>query len=375
MLVELGTGLLVPMLPQFARSFGVDIAAVSAMVSTYALARLLFAPVSGLLIERLGGRCVYTSGLLIIASSTGASALAQHYWQLLVLQSASGIGSTLFTVSSTSLLIRMSPAAERGRVSALWSSLFLIGSMSGPLAGGALVGLGLRVPFLVSAATLSVVSIAVHHCLRNSPPVSPNPIRRGTVRTFRQLLACSQYGALLWSNFSSGAAIFGVRMTLVPLLMTDALGQSARMAGGALTVFGAGTAAALWVSGKFADRFGRKPLLVAGTFLCGLSTAVLMMVPALPWLFSMSFLAGIGCGMFTPAQQATLADLVGPDVHDGSVLAGFQMSGDLGVVLGPITIGAVAQRLSYEYGLWLAGGLLIMAAAVWTVVSEPSVGT
>ncbi|WP_297622733.1 MFS transporter [Nocardia sp.] len=372
LVIELGFGLVTPVLPQFARSFGVDIASTSAIVSAYALMRLLFAPVSGRLVQQLGERSVYVSGLLIIACSAGASAFARNYWQLLALQSVGGIGSTMFTVSSMALLIRMSPTHERGRVSALWSTYFLIGSMSGPIVGGVLAGFGLRVPFVAFATALVVVGIAVHFGLRNSQIVSPIPASEGAARTFRQVLSLPGYRALLWSNFTSGVALFGVRMALVPLLVTEALGQSARMAGVTLTVFAVGTAAALSGSGRFSDKFGRRPLLIAGTLISGLGTAASAMVPTVPWLLAMSFLAGSGCGMFTPAQQAALADLMGPKVHGGSMLAGFQMSGDLGVVLGPIAIGAVAQHLSFGFGLWLAGALLATASTVWAIVPEPS---
>jgi predicted MFS family arabinose efflux permease len=116
-IIALGFGLVAPALPQFARSFGVGVAAASAIVSSFALMRLLFAPVSGRLVQRFGERALYLTGLLIVALSTGACALAQTYWQLIVLRSLGGIGSTMFTVSSLGLVIRLSPPGERGRVS------------------------------------------------------------------------------------------------------------------------------------------------------------------------------------------------------------------------------------------------------------------
>ncbi|MFB8278899.1 MFS transporter [Nocardia colli] len=369
--IAIGFGLVAPVLPQFARSFGVGVAAASAIVSAFALMRLLFAPVSGRLVQRLGERSVYLGGLLIVAVSTGASAFAQSYWQLMVLRSLGGIGSTMFTVSSLALVIRMSPPAARGRVSGLWSTGFLIGSVSGPLVGGALSGLGLRMPFVIYAIALLVVTVAVYLALRNSQLAAPEPVGGLRMMSFREAWARSEYRAVLWSNFANGAAIFGVRMALVPLLVVEVLHQTPGMAGVALTVFAAGNIAVLFAAGRYSDRWGRKPFLIVGSLVCALGTAGLGIADTLPWLLGTSFVAGLGAGMFTPTQQAAVADIIGPNARGGPVLAGFQMAADLGTVLGPVAVGALAQQASYGLALAVTGALLAVAAVGWAVVPEP----
>lgn len=333
--------------------------------------RLLFAPVSGRLVQRLGERSVYLGGLLIVAVSTGASAFAQSYWQLLVLRSAGGVGSTMFTVSSLALVIRMSPPAQRGRVSGLWSTSFLIGSVSGPLVGGALAGLGLRAPFLIYAAALLLATAVVYVNLRHSTLAAPEPVGGLRLMSFREGLARSEYRAVLLSNFANGAAVFGVRMALVPLLVVEVLHQQPGMAGVTLTVFAAGNVAVLFASGRLSDRFGRKPFLIIGSLICAAGTAGLGLASNLPWLLLTSFVAGLGSGMFTPAQQAAVADVIGPKARGGPVLAGFQMAADLGTVIGPVAVGAVAQHFSYGLALALTGAVLAIAAAIWTLVPEP----
>ncbi|MBF6174880.1 MFS transporter [Nocardia blacklockiae] len=370
-IIALGFGLVAPVLPQYARSFGVGVAAASAIVSAFALMRLVFAPVSGRLVQRLGERSVYLGGLLIVALSTGACALAQGYWQLIVLRALGGIGSTMFTVSSLGLVIRLSPAGERGRVSGLWSTSFLLGSLGGPLVGGALAGLGLRMPFVIYAVALLAASGVVFWSLRDSELAAPETAGDIQVMTFGQALRQRTYWAVLWSNFANGAAVFGVRMALVPLLVVEVLGESGGAAGVALTAFAAGNAAVLFASGRLSDRLGRKPFLVTGTLVCAVGTIGLGLAPNLGWLLVASVVAGLGSGMFTPAQQATVADLIGPNRRGGPVLAGFQMAADLGTVLGPVVVGALAQRLSFGWGLAVTGALLVLAAAGWSSVPEP----
>ncbi|MFC8531739.1 MFS transporter [Nocardia sp. NPDC057227] len=369
--IAIGFGLVAPVLPQFARGFGVGVAAASAIISAFALMRLLFAPMSGRLVQRLGERPVYLGGLLVVALSTGASALAQTYWQLLVLRSLGGIGSTMFTVSSLALVIRMSPPGARGRVSGLYSTSFLVGSLGGPLIGGLFAGFGLRAPFVLYMIALLITVAVVWYALRGSTLI--NTVESGPQRTmsFAEGWSRPEYRAVLWSNFCNGAAVFGVRMALVPLLVVEVLGQEPSMAGITLTVFAAGNAVVLFTSGRLSDRFGRKPFLVLGSFICAVGTGGLALADTVPLLLITSFVAGIGSGMFSPAQQAAVADIIGPNARGGPVLAGFQMSADLGTVLGPILVGFLAQQLSYGVGLGVTGGLLALAAVFWLLVPEP----
>ncbi|WP_278263531.1 MFS transporter [Nocardia sp. AG03] len=370
--IALGFGLVAPVLPQYARQFGVGIAAASAIVSAFALMRLLFAPASGRLVQKLGERRVYLAGIVIVALSTGACALAQTYWQLLVLRSLGGVGSTMFTVSSMALIIRVSPPAARGRVSGIYSTSFLIGSLLGPLVGGGLAGLGLRAPFVIYMAALLVVCVIVFAGLRDSPVLVADDAAATPVFTFRHAWAEPAYRSVLLSSFAGGAAVFGVRMAFVPLLVVETLHQESGMAGVALTVFAAGNAAVLFVSGRLSDRFGRKPFLIAGSAICALGTGVLGFAPSLTWFLIASFVAGLGSGMFSPAQQAALADVIGARARGGPVLAAFQMAADLGTVLGPIVIGWLAERTSFGVGMAVTGTLLAVSAGVWLATPEPS---
>lgn len=369
--IAIGFGLVAPALPQFARSFGVGVAAASFIISAFALMRLIFAPMSGRLMQKLGERPVYLTGLIIVAVSTGACALAQTYWQLLILRSLGGIGSTMFTVSSLALVIRMSPPAERGRVSGIYSTSFLIGSISGPLVGGALTFLGLRAPFIIYCVALLIASLIIYVALKDSPLATPEAANGLRVMTFREGLARPEYRAALWSNFGNGAAVFGVRMALVPLIVVEVLGEGAAMAGVALTVFAAGNAMVLFLSGRWSDTLGRKPFLIAGTLICAVGTAGLGLAHTLPWFLVASCVAGIGSGMFSPALQASVADIVGPNTRGGPVLAGYQMSADLGTFLGPYLIGTLADNVSYGLALGVTGVLLASASAAWIAAPEP----
>ena len=75
--VAIGYGLVAPVLPQYAQSFDVSVTAASVVVSAFAFFRLVFAPAGGFLVDQMGERWVYMTGLLIVVVSTLATGLAQ----------------------------------------------------------------------------------------------------------------------------------------------------------------------------------------------------------------------------------------------------------------------------------------------------------
>ena len=216
-LIAVGFGLIVPVLPQFARSFGVGATAASVVVSAFAFFRLVAAPAGGRLVARLGERPVYLSGLLLVSGSTAATGFAQIYTQLLVFRGLGGIGSTMFTVSALAMIVRLAPPAIRGRVSAAWASTFLIGAILGPVLGGLLGGFGLRVPFLVYAGMLLLAALVVATFIPASGRPADDDGSALPPLSVREALGDSAYRAGLASAFANGWSNFGVRTAILPL--------------------------------------------------------------------------------------------------------------------------------------------------------------
>ena len=153
-IIAIGFGIIAPLLPQYAASFNASATAVAAVVSAFGLTRLLFAPLSGRLTNRLGETPVYMTGVLIVAASMFLIAFAQTFGQLLAFRAIGGVGSTLFTVSAMAFLARKAPPSMRGRVSGAYASAFLIGNIVGPIVGSALAVFGYRAPFLIYGTSL-----------------------------------------------------------------------------------------------------------------------------------------------------------------------------------------------------------------------------
>ncbi|WP_115788760.1 MFS transporter [Arthrobacter silvisoli] len=369
-LIALGFGLVAPVLPQFATTFDVGATAAAVIVSIFAFMRLAFAPAGGALIGKLGERTVYVSGLLIVAVSTAACAFAQDYWQLLIFRGLGGAGSVMFTVAAMGLLIRLAPPESRGRVSGAYSSAFLLGSVLGPVVGGLLAGFGLRVPFLAYAAALVLAALLVRFQLGARPSAGPGAGTAAPAMPMREAMANPAYRASLFSGFSNGWAVFGVRMATVPLFAVAVLQAGTASAGWALAVFAGGNAVALSFSGRLADRIGRKPLITAGLAVTGLATASIGLTDSLATFLLVSAVAGFGSGVLNPAQQAAVGDILGQGRSGGKVLATFQMAADAGAIVGPVLAGVLADAFGYGWAFAATGSLLLLSAAWWLTAPE-----
>src|SRR5690625_4474356 len=139
-LIALGYGVVSPVLPVYARHFGVSISATTFLITAFALMRLCFAPVSGLLVQRLGGRRVYVTGLLIVSVSAAAWAVGQTCWPLLAVRGLGGVASAMCFTAAVGLMIGIAPADARGRVAGMFATAFLLGTVGGPVLGSLTAG-------------------------------------------------------------------------------------------------------------------------------------------------------------------------------------------------------------------------------------------
>lgn len=368
-MVALGYGVISPVMPSFARTFGVSINAVTFLVTVFSLSRLCFAPVSGLLTQRLGERRIYISGLLVVALSTGACAFSQTYWQLLLFRAISGVGSTLFYVSALGLMIHISPVDARGRVAGIFTTSFMVGAVGGPAVGGLTAGWGLTAPFVVYGVALLGVAAVLFFGLRHSALAAPPPPTRSKV-TIGEALRSRAYLSALLSNFATGWSAFGLRVALVPLFISDVMGQGVGVIGVALAAFAAGNALAVIPSGYLSDRMGRRALLIVGLAASGVATAWLGLVSSLSAFLVVACAAGAMTGIYMSPMQAAVADILGSEARAGTPVAAVQMMSDLGAIVGSVTVGWVAQHWSFGWDFAISGLVLLIAAFGWVLAPE-----
>lgn len=364
LLIALGFGLIAPILPQFAASFDVGFGAASAIVTVFALARMAFAPAAGALIARFGERWMYIAGLSGVAVSSFLCAAAQGYWDLLLWRGLGGIGSVTFTVSSMGLLVRLAPVHARGRMSALYGSAFLIGNICGPILGTFLSEFGYRFALFVYGISVVIAVIVVLVFLRDPARREGDDDVRPRV-LLSEVLRLPEYRALLVSGFANGWATFGVRIALVPLMAVSIPSIGAPMAGFALTLFAVGNVIGQQFTGRLVDAVGRRPVLMTGLLIAGLTTIVFGWAQAVPIFLGLSMLGGVGASMIQPASQAMLADIIGSDRNGGQALSVFSMATDLGTIIGTLLAGFIADAFGFGWAFFLTGVTLLLSMIPW----------
>ena len=304
-----------------------------------------------------------------MALSSLATAFAQSYAQLLVVRGLGGIGSTMFTVSAMSLVVRLSPPSIRGRCTSAYATAFLLGGMLGPVIGGLLAEFGLRVPFVAYAAALFVAALVVAIWLRDARLRPAEGQAEQPPMRVAQAWRSSAFRAALVSGFANGWCNFGVRVAVLPQLAV-AVHDDTWVAGAALAAASVGTAATLQFSGRWADTVGRRPLVLAGLLVTAIGLGLIGLADSLVLLLVLSVFSGIGGGLLNPAQQASLADIVGSERSGSKVLAAFQMAQDSGAILGPILIGLVADRVGYGWAFAVTGLVALAAMLPWFRAEE-----
>lgn len=370
--VALGYGVVAPAIPQFALEFGVSKFAASAIVSAFALMRLVSAPFAGWAVSKLGERRTYTIGILLVALSTGAAAFAADYTQFIMLRGAGGVGSAMFTVAATALLVKVSPPAARGRVASLNAAGFLLGGLLGPVFGGIVAGFGLRAPFVFYFFTLlaaaAVVAIALRRSRFAGGPGAGSP--GADPVTLGEAFRLPHYRSLLLSVFAFGWASFGVRISVIPIFVAVVLDGDAADAAWVLAGYAAGNAILIFPSGRWTDTIGRKPLLVVGLAVLAVSYVAFPASTSLWVAILVMVVAGAGSALVNPGQQAVLADVL-DQRPGGNVVAGYSMMSDLGGVLGPLAAGAILDLAGFGWAFGVTAALLAVAMLGWLLVRVP----
>ncbi|HVE28073.1 MAG TPA: MFS transporter [Sporichthya sp.] len=344
--VALGFGIVAPVIPVFARHFGVGQTAAGLVISAFAFMRLCFSPAGGWLVNRFGERVIMATGIGIVAASSFLTGLAQNYHQMLALRAIGGIGSVMFSVSAQSLLLRSVSAGQRGLASSRYYGGFLLGGLTGPALGGVLGGISLRLPFFLYAATLTAAGTIAMVFLHRSERMETTATVAAPVTTLRRALKDKAYQAALTVNGGTGWAIFGIRSSLVPLFVVDALHRSTVWIGLGLLIGSITDVLLLQKTGKLSDANGRRPMMIGGTAVGGTAALILAFVPHLPaYLLAMSLL-GAASAMLSVGPSAVVGDIL--HGRGGTVVSTFGMASDLGAVIGPLVAGALAEHVSYK---------------------------
>ncbi len=169
----------------------------------------------------------------------------------------------------------------------------------------------------------------------------------------------AQFALLVAVNAFVGGMV-GLERTILPALAEQEFGLVVRSAIlSFIVVFGLTKAATNWFAGRWSERFGRKPVLVAGWLVALPVPLVLMFAPSWGWVVAANALLGVSQGLTWSTTVIMKIDLAGPRQR-GLAMGLNEFAGYLAVGLTALATGALAAR----YGLGPAPFALGLVYAV-----------
>ena len=366
--VAVGFGIVVPAIPMFARSFVVSHAAVGLIVSAFAVTRFSSGLISGRLVDIFGERTVFAVGVFIVSLSVFLAGLAVNYPQLLIFRAAGGLGSSMFSVAAGSVILRSVRDDQRAHAQSVYNGAFLLGAIAGPAIGGALTTISLRAPFFVYSFTL-LVSGTIAFFFFTSAHLQARDSKKNVqeVTSLKDAFTLKPYRYALIISFVSSWVLFGLRSSILPLFVTEALKSTATIVGIGFTLSALFQGAILLKAGRLSDSHGRKYAAVLGSSIV-LIGAVVMVFTIHPWMYLLSMsIIGLGAAFLSTTPASIVGDVI--KGTGGQVIGLFQMAGDAGMIVGPIVVGFIADH--YGFRSAFAASTLVFSIALILAIKLP----
>lgn len=361
--IMLGFGILSPVLPNYARSFGVGYDAIGLLISGFSFARLIADPFVGRFIDRYGERAMTTVGAVVVGISSIAAGLAPNFPLLVVFRSVGGIGSALFFAALLSFLLRTIPPQRSGRVMSVYYGSFNVGFMAGgPLGGLVAHWFGLASPLHVYGIACFVSAWLFWRTIHN-PIRSAEETRRGGIR---RLPWNRPFVTVLVTNGAYAWMVGALFSTLIPLFGVVELGLTLSGVGIGLAIATGTELISLFPAGKATDRRGRRAVLVPSLAALAAITAVFGLLDSVTIFFLGMAVLGVASGYAGVPPAPMLSDVT-PDDLKGSAVAAFRFMGDLGFALGPLVAGWTAD--AFGFGASFASSALPILLALALVLS------
>jgi MFS family permease len=375
--VALGFGMVIPVFPSYARSFGVSFAAIGLVQLVFGLTRFSFGLVGGIVVDRFGARASTMAGLLIVSLSSYAAGLASTFPQFVLARGFGGAGSALFIGGLMNRVLRIIEPGAMGRATGVSRSGFLVGIGVGPLLGGYVAKhFGLSAPFHFYATGLLLATVIAYIVMREEkeapvaldPDAAPAARKRplDSLRAARPLFRDHRYMTALFATLVGWWTISGPAQVVGPLFADVELDLSPEQIGLAVSMLAIGEVFVLLFAGKASDRYGRRAVLIPSLVITALATIGMGQIAGAPGLyFPLMILIGAGIAAGSTASGGLLADSLPPG-GSGAAVGVNQMAGDLGYLVAPVATLWMAEHFSFEvayaFGA-IPAALCIVAAA------------
>lgn len=358
-----------PAIPVFAKSFGVNNAAIGLMVSAFAITRFASGLISGTLVDKFGERKVFSTGVFMVSLFTFLAGVAQNYEQLLFFRAAGGLGSSMFSVAASSVILRSVSDDQRGHAQSVYQGSFIVGGMAGPAIGGLLSVISLRAPFFVYSILLFFSGLVALFFLKgDSIGAKVKNSSAEPATTIREALAMPPYRIALVLAFIGTWVFFGMRASILPVFVTEELNSTTAVVGYGFAISAVIQGLILIKAGRFSDAKGRRAASIIGSNIVFVGILVLTFAVN-AWMFLLSMIIlGFGGAFLSTTPASIVGDII--KGKGGKVIAIFQMAGDAGMIFGPIIIGWVSDIYSYRTAFGLSAVIFTLVLVLVYQIPE-----
>jgi len=378
----LGASIATPAIPVFAKSFETGFGVASLVIVTHALGGLVAAVPSGFLVDRFGRRVILIAGPLLMALSSGLTALAGTFSQLLAYRFIGGAAMEMWRQARLAMVADMGKQRHRGRQITGMVGTESSGRLIGPAIGGALATWSIQVPF-VAHAILSLVAIVPSlFLLRESAPGLGRRVRKDSQDelTSRDLIALmfdrryrGFFCAQLFASMTRGVLWGGTLL----LYATFAYDLGAQGLGGLATTSSIVGIPITLCCGYLMDRYGRKTTMVPGFLLMALGWFYLAASAQWHWSLTL-FVAGFlwihsGHAVTSGSMQVLGTDMA-PALARGRFFGFWRMVGEVGSLISPALFGFVAEHGGYSSAITMTGLFALVTAGLLAFSVKETVG-
>lgn len=406
LIVWLGFGALLPVMPLYFTAHGVDLATLGVVVAAWPAARLVGEPVFGWLADRVPRVPMMVAGNVAAGIFLFLPLVFVGAGPFIVLRALAGLSTAVYDPAARGYITDATPADRRGEAFGLYGAAQMGGLLLGPAIGGfgsAAFG-GVAFIFVFGAISSFVAAAAIALRVRESPGVQP---RTGPSERFGAIDLTEfphDPGHLISRASSTGdeagipgdrdraqAGRFGPtprslanRLLVAAILFTiggnfaagtyeviwslfmSRLGAGLDLIGLTFAMFGLPVLVLSPTFGRRADRGGIVPYLVAGTFLPVVAALIYTLIRDPLLALPLILVEATGFAMFNPVLFSIVA--AGSPADRSSTAQGvFGAAGTLGFVVASLLAGALAEtdiRLPFYV---FAAVMTIFTVAAFTV--------
>jgi predicted MFS family arabinose efflux permease len=361
-------GLVVPIVPGYARSLGAGTGLLGIVFAAYAVGLFAVSPVAALLTERLGARWVLVASGAGVVVSTLVWAQARNVAMLVAARAFQGGAAALTWTAGLALVAASYGPARRGRVMGWLMMAMAAGSVLGAPVGGMLADVfGYRAPFLLTACPAAAGVLAFWRLL----PRSPAGQAGGRVITSaRTLLARRSSRRTLLAVLGASTAV-SMAEPFLPLRLHHDLNLSAGAIGLLFGLMMLAFAVASPLATTLGNRIGLARLIAVGLAGVACLMPILALAPSVP--AESCGLAGLGICLalvLIPALTVLGEVVDATGASYGMTYALFNIVYAGGMLLGPVEGGLISQGLGLTAAFTVTGLLCLLPAAAdrWSLL-------